>query len=135
MPKLDTSVTFVISPCVINITTFSLIDLYLFVLQKVVPSTWIPMNVSQKFNGSKTDLFAVECNLPIPPINLGNYQVEGTPAARYFISVSNDGSHESEPVQMITFDPVCQVCNVSNGCSLKVRQKKKLIIFNIISCH
>nr|XP_058945176.1 von Willebrand factor D and EGF domain-containing protein-like [Pocillopora verrucosa] len=86
---------------------------------KVVPSTWIPMNVSQKFNGSKTDLFAVECNLPIPPINLGNYQVEGTPAARYFISVSNDGSHESEPVQMITFDPVCQVCNVSNGCSLK----------------
>lgn len=82
------------------------------------------MNVSQKFNGSKTDLFAVECNLPIPPINLGNYQVEGTPAARYFISVSNDGSYESEPVQMITFDSVCQVCNVSNGCSLKVRQKK-----------
>ena len=66
-------------------------------------------------------MFAIECHLPKPPINLGNFDEEGSPAAGYIISVSNDKVHESvEALKLITFDSVCQDCNISHGCSLKV---------------
>ncbi|PFX18968.1 Neurogenic locus Notch protein [Stylophora pistillata] len=86
---------------------------------KVISSNWIPSNGTQTFNGSKTDLFAMECHLPSSPVNLGGYPLEGTPAAGYIVSVSNDGEHPSRELKMITFDSVCQACNISRGCSLK----------------
>lgn len=88
----------------------------------VIPSKWLPSNETKKLKGSKTDLFAIECQLPIPPMNLGNYDVEGSPAAGYMISVSNDKVHKSlQALTLITFDSICQECNVSRGCSLKKR--------------
>ncbi len=96
--------------------------IFLFCLvQQVVPSNWIPSNYTQTFNGTKTDLFAIECHLPSPPINLANFDEEGTVAAGYVVSVSNDGTHQSKLLKMITFDSVCQMCKIEQGCSLKVK--------------
>lgn len=87
----------------------------------MVPGQWKPSNDTKTLNGTQTNLFAVECLLPMPPLNLGNFDVEGTPAAGYSIAVSNDKVHHSrESLKLITFDSVCQECNISHGCSLKV---------------
>lgn len=51
---------------------------------------------------------------------MGNYDVEGTPAAGYRIAVSNDKARHSQFLELITFDSVCQECNISHGCLLKV---------------
>lgn len=81
----------------------------------------MPSNETKTLNGAQTDLFAIEFLLPTPPLNLGNFDVEGTPAAGYAIAVSNDKVHHSqESLKLITYDSVCQECNLSHGCSLKV---------------
>ena len=99
----------------------SLPNYLIFCLQVIPTSKWIPSNKTKRHDASKTDLFAVECHLPEPPINLGNFDVEGSPAAGYMISVSNDKVHKSqEALKLIIFDSVCQECNISHGCSLKV---------------
>ena len=71
-----------------------------------------------------TDLVLVECFLPESPVLRMRYDEnsQGTPAAGLMISVSNNGIHQSEQkLKLISYDSVCMECNVSKGCSLKVR--------------
>lgn len=68
------------------------------------------------------DFTEVKCFLPESPVNIGVYDQIGITAAGLKIAVSNNGVNASEnSMTFISYDSVCQECNVTKGCSFKVR--------------
>ena len=67
------------------------------------------------------DINKVKCLLPESPVNIGDYGNEGVTAAGLKIAVSNNRVNVSEDsMSFITYDSVCQECNTTTGCRLKV---------------
>jgi hypothetical protein len=67
------------------------------------------------------DLTEVKCFLPESPVNIGDYANEGVTAAGLAIAVSNNRINASrESMLFITYDSLCQECNTTTGCKLKV---------------
>ncbi len=63
----------------------------------------------------------MKCSLPESPVNFGDYGSEGVTAAGIKIAVSNNRINASkDSILFITYDSVCQECNTTTGCTLKV---------------
>ncbi|XP_028412360.1 neurogenic locus notch homolog protein 1-like [Dendronephthya gigantea] len=87
---------------------------------KVIESVWDPDSSITLFPGLMMDITEVKCFLPESPVNIGDYGNEGVAAAGIKIAVSNNRINASkESLLFITYDSVCQECNVSTGCQLK----------------
>jgi hypothetical protein len=88
---------------------------------KIIESAWNPSNSTSLHPGQLVDLTEVKCSLPASPVNIGDYDDEGVTAAGLNITVSNNRINASETfVLFITYDSVCQECNTTTGCQLKV---------------
>ena len=73
------------------------------------------------YPGLLIDLVEVKCFLPESPVNIGDYGNEGVTAAGLKIAVSNNRINASKDSMLfITYDSVCQECNITTGCRLKV---------------
>ena len=91
-------------------------------LFKVIESAWTPSNSTSLYPGRLVDLTEVKCFLPESPVNIGDYANKGVTAAGLWIAVSNNGINASAAVMpFITYDSVCQKCNTTTGCQLKVK--------------
>ena len=92
-----------------------------FSLTKVIDSVWTPSNSITLYPGKLVDLTEVKCSLPESPVNIGDYGNEGVTAAGLKIAVSNNGINASQDsMLLITYDSVCQECNTTIGCRLRV---------------
>ena len=73
------------------------------------------------YPGLQVDFAEVKCSLPVSPVNLRQYDNVGVTAAGLKIAVSNNRINVSKNSELfITYDSVCQECNTSIGCRLKV---------------
>lgn len=81
----------------------------------------MPKDSISLYPGLLTDLTEVKCTLPESPVNIGDYENEGVTAAGLKIAVSNNRINASEAsLSFISYDSVCQECNTTTGCKLKV---------------
>ena len=88
---------------------------------KVIDSGWSPSNIITLYPGKLVDLTEVKCSLPESPVNIGDYGNEGVTAAGLKIALSNNRINVSkDSVLFITYDSVCQECNTTFGCRLRV---------------
>ena len=88
---------------------------------QIIESSWTPTNSASLYPGLMVDLTEVKCSLPESPVNIGDYGNEGVTAAGLKIAVSNNRINASkEPMLFITYDSVCQECNTTAGCKLRV---------------
>jgi hypothetical protein len=95
-------------------------DLYCNCL-KVIESAWSPDSSISLYPGLMMDINEVKCSLPESPVNIGDYGNEGVTAAGLKIAVSNNRINVSKiSMLFITYDSVCQECNTTTGCRLKV---------------
>ena len=99
---------------------------------KVIESSWTPDTSVTLYPGFMMDINEVKCLLPESPVNIGDYGNEGVTAAGLKLAVSNNRVNISKVAKsFITYDSVCQECNTTTGCRLKVtfitmKQEEKL---------
>ena len=90
-------------------------------MSKVIDSAWIPSTFISLYPGRLVDLTEVQCTLPVSPVNIDDYDNEGVTAAGLKIAVSNNRVNASKlSMLFISYDSVCQECNTTTGCTLKV---------------
>ncbi|XP_031549644.1 von Willebrand factor D and EGF domain-containing protein-like isoform X2 [Actinia tenebrosa] len=87
---------------------------------KVFAGYWSPRTAIIELPGEMTDIYIVKCQLPDPPINVGDYENEGNPAGGLLISISNDGVKTSQrQLKFVSYDSVCLDCSKLSNCTLK----------------
>ena len=76
----------------------------------------------------------MKCALPESPVNIGDYGNEGVTAAGLKIAISNNRINASkDSVMFITYDSVCQECNTSTGCRLKVKPGFHMVVNRVVN--